>query len=608
VSFGPERVKDIPRLPGVYLMKDSQGRVIYVGKAKNLRARVRSYFREKGDGRPAVRFLLRNLEELEVVVTGSEKEALILENTFIKKHRPRYNVRFRDDKNYFHIRIDLNHPFPRLGLVRRPQRDGALYFGPYDSSHAVRETLLLLRRHMGLRTCKDSQFRLSRRTCLNQQMGRCAGVCRGAVSAEQYGLRIREAVLFLQGRSRELLKHLEARMKESAAALRFEEAARIRDQMGEVQRTLEAQRVDKPLGKDRDVVGMNRAGEGGLLLVLRVRGGKVWESLRFPLEPTPLEDSEVVESFLQQFYDEGRVPAPEILVPPLPKEEGLLLAQWLAEMVGHRVRIRHPVRGEARELWEMAQQNARLSPGDAGAGEEGLEGLARHLGLQRSPRVMEGFDISTLGGEEAVGSAVRFSRGRPARQAYRTYRIRSVAGVDDYAMMYELLQRHLRRRKGENDLPDLLVMDGGKGQLGVALEVIREQGLEDVEAVALAKGRRHGEGDGEEHVFLPGRKDGVSLRGAPDCLRLLQHLRDEAHRVAVGHHRRRRGKRRLASVLDGVPGIGSVRKKRLLQRFGSLQRIRQATVEELAMVPGIPLGVAERIVEALEGSREEREE
>jgi excinuclease ABC subunit C len=604
MSYDRRKLGDIPRHPGVYVMKDAQGKVLYVGKAVDLRSRVRSYFREGGDGRPLVPFLLPRIEEIEWVVTASEKEALILENSLIQSLHPRYNVRFRDDKSFFHVRIDPSHPFPRLGLVRRPHRDRALYFGPYDSSRAVRQTLRLLQRYMGLRTCTDSQWGRTTRTCLNHQMGRCAGVCLGKVSREEYGARVQEAILLLQGKSRQLLRLLEERMEAAARDLRFEEAARIRDQRREVERTVEGQRAVALLGSDQDALGLHRVEEGGTLVLLRMRKGKVSEGITFPLRPTPLDDGEVVVSFLKLFYHAQRAIPREILVPTDPGADGPLLEQWLTERAGRRVRIRRPLRGQARGLLEMARQNALSVHG----GSQDVRGMAARLGeslrLTRAPRVLEGFDISTLGGEEAVGSAVRFVDGLPERGAYRSYNIRTVAGADDYAMMYELLGRHLRHRHEAGDLPDLLVMDGGKGQLGVALAVLEEMGLRGVEAVALAKGRgREGPRHvaAEDRVFIANRREPVPLGRDAHLLRLLQHVRDEAHRHALTHHRRRRGRRRLRSALDRIPGVGPVRRRRLLQRFGSLRGVGNAGVEELAAVPGMTRPLAKRIAEALKG-------
>jgi excinuclease ABC subunit C len=603
MGFDPQKLEEIPRLPGVYLMKDAQGRTLYVGKAKNLRARVRSYFRVSGDGRDKIRFLLQRLAELEVVVTRSEKEALILENTFIKKYRPRYNVAFRDDKSYFHIRIDLGQPFPRVGLVRRPQKDGALYFGPYASSHSVRQTLRLLQKHMGLRACKDTQMFKKDRTCLNYQMGRCAGVCRGEVTIEEYAGKVQEAVLFLQGSSKQLLANLGIRMKEASDALRFEEAARIRDQIRAIESTLERQRAVTLHGPDRDVLGFHRMGDEGVIVMIQIREGKVLESLPLPLRPSLLEDKEVVSSFLKQYYDSpGRYIPPEILVPFPLREETRVLEQWLGDLSGHRVKIRCPQRGEVRDLLDMAQENARLARVGSQGMEDALVRLASLLDLRRTPRIMEGYDISNLGGEEAVGSAVRFSDGSPDRRAYRSYGIRTVEGVDDYAMMFELLSRHLHRRLDQGDLPDLIVVDGGKGQLGVAQAVLEELGLSHLDVLALAKGGGLPTVKGEEsrdRVFVPGRKEAVNLRRDPGLIRMLQQLRDEAHRFALTRHRKRRGRKRMASSLDGIKGIGPARKRALLKHMGSLRRLREATVQELYKVPGISESMARVIFETL---------
>ncbi len=600
-----ERLSEFPRSPGVYLMRDARGQVIYVGKAKDLRARLGSYFRGKGDQRPLVRYLLKDLEKVEIMVTGTEKEALILENNLIKKHRPKYNVRFRDDKDYLHIRIDTSHPFPRLSVARRPPRDGALYFGPYASAHAARQTMRLLQRHMGLRTCKDTQLKQSKRTCLNQQMGRCAGVCRGSVSQEEYSLRVQEAVMFLQGRSRELIRQLEGRMKLASQELRFEEAARLRDQIRELERTIEAQRVDTPLGRDQDVVGLHRVGMEGNLVLLRIKGGKLWERHSFPISPTPLEDPEVICSFLQQFYGAGRVPPARILVPIPLREHFGILEEWLGELAGSKVRIRVPARGEGRGLLEMAQENARLLPKQSNAWEETARELAGRLGLRRPPRIIEAFDISNLGGQDSVGSAVRFVEGVPEPSMYRSYSVRRSSQPDDYAMMYEVLRRHLLRKKEEGSLPDLLLVDGGKGQLQVALRVLEDLGMGEPEVVALAKARA-GERKAEavpDRIFVPLRKDPIPIGIGAAPLRVLQQLRDEAHRMALSRHRKRRNLRHLSSPLEEIPGVGPARRKALLRHLGSLKRILEATEEELARVPGISRKMAGRIRGALQGRK-----
>ena len=610
MAFDTEKLKDVPKVPGVYVMKDAKGAVLYVGKAKDLRTRVRSYFREGGDGRPSIRFLRRRIEDLEFVIARSEKEALILENNFIKKYRPRYNVTFRDDKAYLHIRIDTSHPFPRAGLVRNPRKDGALYFGPYSSSRSVRETLRILQRFMGLRTCKDSQFKNTKRTCLNQQMGRCSGACRGAITSEEYAQRLQEAVLFLKGRSRELIGLLEEKMLAASDALRFEEAARLRDQIQAVKNTVESQRAAVPLGSDRDAVGLFRLGDKGGFSVLRVVKGKVVESLHLPIRSTPLEDEEVLASFIKQFYDTARIVPPEILIPLDIGEERPLLEQWLGEATGRRVKIRRPQRGEAKDLVDMARLNAEHAMAEQIGVGDILSALARRCKLKAPPRVLEGFDISTLGGRDAVGSAVRFSDGEPDRKSYRIYRIRTVEGVDDYAMMYELLTRHLKRRVQEDDLPDLIMMDGGKGQLGVARAVLEELDLKELEAVALAKGRGRTAEPGEEQdrVFIPGRKDAIDLNRDPAVLRLLQHLRDEAHRFAVHHHRKRRTKSRIGSSLERIAGVGPARRKALLKAFGSLKGLKEAEVHEIEAVPGITRALAVTIFQILheDGSAPER--
>jgi excinuclease ABC subunit C len=589
-----KELEEYPRLPGVYVMRDELGRVIYVGKAKDLRARLRSYLRQ-GDSRLLVRYLLKELAEVEVIVTASEKEALILENNLIKKHRPRYNVRLRDDKDYVHIRIDTSHPFPRLSIARRPQKDGAVYFGPYASAHAARNTVRLIQRHMGLRTCKDLELKLAKRGCINYQMGRCAGVCSGKITREEYALRVQEAIMFLQGRSTELLRQLKERMKRASDELRFEEAARLRDQIREIEKTLEAQRVDKPLGKDRDVVAIHRVGMEATIAVMVVRGGKLSDVLTFQIPPTPLEDQEVLASFLQQFYERGRIPPPEILVSVPLGEEVDALEEWLREIAQAKVRIRRPLRGEARSLVEMAQENAKMARREATFWWESAAQLARRLGMVKEPRVIDAFDISSLGGKEAVGAAVRFVEGIAEPSMYRTYKIKTVEGQDDYSMLYEVIRRHLLRKKEEGSLPDLIMVDGGKGQLSVAIAALEDLGLEGIEAIALAKERTRGGESVGDRLFLRGKKEPIPVEKAGDALRVLLHLRDEAHRVAISRHRRRRTARKLASPLDLIPGIGPVRKKQLLRHLGSLDAIKEASLEELSQVPGISISLAKRI-------------
>lgn len=598
------KLEDLPRSPGVYMMKDARGKILYVGKAKDLRARVRSYFVRSGDGRHTVRFLLERVDDIDVVVTSSEKEALILENALIKQHHPRYNIAFRDDKNYLHIRIDINHPFPRIHLVRRPKKDGALYFGPYASSQSVRRTLRLIQQYMGLRTCKDSQLQRATRTCLQYQMGRCSGVCRGEISREQYAAKVQEAILFLKGKSKQLIKHLEERMKDAAEALRFEEAARIRDQIRAIERTLEVQRVVQPLGPDQDVIGLHRDGQRGMIVVLRVREGIVSETLQFPLKPTPFGDEEVLSAFIKRFYDTPTPLVPEEILLPRPLgEETSVMELWLQEVSGRKVQIRCPVKGKARALVEMAQHNAAVAYLPAREELGSPEALARALRLRRVPHVIEGFDISNLGGGQAYGSAVRFVGESPQKSSYRIYGIRTVPGQDDYAMMYELLSRHLERRRQEDDLPDLLVLDGGKGQLSVALAVLKDLSLNDIEAVALAKGRqgRKRTDTTAERVYVPGRKEAVSLAGHLDALNLLRHVRDEAHRFAISRHRGRRQREQTHSLLDEIPGVGPARRQALLRHFGGIQRLARANVEELCKVPGISRKLAQVIHDHLQG-------
>lgn len=582
-----------PSGPGVYLMKDAEGAVIYIGKAKNLRTRVRAYLGGK-DTRPMIPFLVPKIGDVEFIVTASEKEALILENNLIKKHRPRYNVNLRDDKNYFSIRVDPRVPFPRLELVRRIARDGARYFGPYSSSVAVRETLNILHQVFPLRTCKDAVFKTRRRPCIEHEIGRCLAPCAGTVSPEAYRAVLDDVLLFLEGREKTLVAGLRERMKKAAGELRFEEAAALRNRIDAVNTTLERQRVVSMALRDLDVFGFFRSGDGLQACVIHVRGGRLLGRKTFPLLKTREETAELFESLLKQYYHAG-VFIPREVILPVPVGDRGLIEEWLADKKGSAVKLIVPQRGERADLLRMAMSNAEnafAAQRDADIRQERvLELLRDALYLSEIPRRIECFDISNLGGHAAVGSMVSFLDGGPDRSRYRRFRIRTQETMDDYGMMREVL---LRRYREAGQVPDLLIVDGGRGQLGVARAVLGELGLERVAVAGLAKESRMRTGTGtalikkdEDRVYLPNRKNPLYLSRVPAALLLLQRIRDEAHRFAVSYHRRLREKEGMRSLLDDIPGIGEKRKKALLEHFKDVHRIGHATREELAAVPGI---------------------
>lgn len=593
----------LPTSPGVYLFKDGAGDVIYVGKAKNLRARVRQYARG-GDGRVQVTFLLSQLADVDVLITNSEKEALLLENTLIKQYWPRYNIRLKDDKSYWQVKVTVHEPWPRLFLTRQVVKDGSKYLGPFHSSAAVQETLEIIRKVFPLRTCSDTVFRNRTRPCLEYQIKRCLGPCTLPVDPADYQRQLKGALLLLEGKNSELVAQLATRMQEAAEALRFEEAARLRDQLRAVQQTGEKQQVATLLGNDQDIFGLYREGGFVEIEVFFVRGGKLMGNIDYSFDDNEFPDEEVLSELLTQFYQGDRFVPDEILVPVL-LEDAPAREELLSERKGKKVAIIHPQRGDKVRLVDMAQENARQSfiekRRNTEQKEKTLDHLRRALFLQNAPKRIECFDISNIQGNLAVGSMVVFDEGEPDKNRYRRFRIKTVEGADDFAMMYEVLTRRYRRALEEKDLPDLLMVDGGKGQLSVAVEVFRELGITEVDLIGLAKMRTERDPFAEEvehsaeRVFLPGRKNPVVLKPNSTALFLLQRVRDEAHRFAITYHRQLRAKERLRSALDAIPGVGPARRKALLRHFGSLKRVRMATIEELTQVPGITSTVAEAV-------------
>ncbi len=608
-----EKIDRLPAGPGVYLMKDRAGTVVYVGKAVSLRSRVRSYFFRSGDTRAFVPLLEGILGDVETILVGSEKEALILESTLIKRHKPRFNVMLRDDKSFISLRLDKTRPYPKLEIVRRHppgrEKDGQIvHFGPYSSARSIRETLRVVNRHFQLRTCSDRELSDRSRPCPEWHLGRAPAPCWLDVPPERYAQSVREAELFLSGRGDELLDRLRARMAEAAGGERFEEAARLRDQIRAVERSLERQRMVQGERVDQDVFGFERGGPHLSVAVLIVRQGRLVESQTFDFSRQEFPTEELLASFVGLYYDGGANPPRELLL-PVPLEGADALAEWLSERAGHKVAVLCPQRGEKRRLVETACANAAQAFRDREARgqdlEETLARLQKALSLRRPPRTLECFDISNFQGTEVVGSKVAFRDGRPWKDGYRRFRVKGVAGQDDFASLYEVLRRRLAAGLRDGDLPDLLVIDGGKGQLAVAEAALRDVGA-SVDVVSLAKSRiRDGGSTAErverspERVFLPGVKEPVVLPPHGAELYLLERIRDEAHRFAIGYHRKLRDRRTLRSALDAVPGVGPARRRALLARFGSLSGVRAAGLDALCELPGISRPLAERILAAL---------
>jgi excinuclease ABC subunit C len=613
----PKRLREvlarIPPDPGVYLMKDRKGRVIYVGKAASLRARVRSYF-NNSDTRAFVPLLGRLLGDIETVVVNNEKEALLLENNLIKQHQPRFNVKLVDDKNYLVLRLDPQARYPRLEVTRRIGKDGAKYFGPYHSATSCRQTLQVVNRHFKLRTCTDHVLNSRKRPCLQYQIKRCDAPCVFPIPEEEYGKQVQDVALFLEGKDDELLDRLKSRMKQASTNTEYEVAAAVRDQIRSLEKTLEEQRVVSADLRDQDVFGLHRQGPAVEIVVLHIRNGKLMGRRNFSFGGQEFPTEEVLSSFVSLYYDLGNYIPDEVLL-PIDLEDARTKAEWLTDKRAKKVEVLVPQRGPRAKLIELAEKNAASSfvtrRNKIEDAETALAKLQQRLSLKKLPRRIECFDISHIQGTATVASMVVFLDGEPAKSEYRTFKIKTSAN-DDFASMYEVLSRRFRRSKTAEDndehrgwiLPDLLVIDGGKGQLATAIAALRDAQINPslLDAVGLAKEREDVEGQKQpDRVFLPNAKDPLKLRPNSAELFLLARVRDEAHRFAVTFHKKLRRRRTLRSALEDVPGVGQKRKRELLKTFGSLKKIREATVEELARAPGMTTGAAEAVVRYFRG-------
>ncbi|WP_223634778.1 excinuclease ABC subunit UvrC [Corallococcus sp. EGB] len=609
-----EKLDALPTEPGVYLMKDKRGTIIYVGKAINLRSRVRSYFNRSGDTRVFVSLLDTMLGDLETVLVHNEKEALLLENELIKKHKPRFNVLLKDDKQFISLRLDRTQPFPRLEVVRKYEKDGARYFGPYSSAGAIRETLRLINRYFRLRTCTDHVLANRKRPCLLYQIGRCPAPCVYPVSPEDYRKSVDEVAMFLEGKAGQLIEGLRARMKRASMELKFEEAARVRDQLLAIERSLERQKVATTDFKDQDVFALYREGDRILFYVLHVRQGRLNGGQAFPFGSQEFPDDELLASFVNLYYDQGGFVPEEVLLPLEPGDGTDGLEALLSERKGDRVRVFVPKRGEKHELVNMAVKNAEQAFVERKRTKDEtdtvLSRLQSKLGLRNFPRRMECYDISHFQSSSIVASQVAVTDGETDKSRYRKYKIKSVEKQDDFASMYEVITRRLKRGLEEGDLPDLLVIDGGKGQLASAHAAMKDLGVEGVDVVGLAKSRDQEVFDRDaesakspERVFVLGRKDPIVLPQNSAEMFMLTRMRDEAHRFAITFQGKSMRKSSLRSALEDIPGVGEGRRKMLLRHFGSLKRVGEASIEELTEVVGPAM--AERVHAGLHGDPED---
>lgn len=598
-----EKLKKLPDQPGVYLMKNDQGKVIYVGKAISLRRRVRSYF-QKQDHAPKVQAMVERIADFEYIVTDSEMEALILECNLIKEYAPWYNIQLRDDKTYPYIKVTMGERFPRIFSVRRPQRDGSRLYGPFADTAAVNSTLSFLKKLFPLRTCrKNLEGELDLRPCLNYHIKRCLAPCAGKVSAEEYRELVESACKVLEGKDEEVIRELETQMQQAAAKLDFERAAILRDRLEDLKTITEKQKMEAGDNVDRDVVGMACEDSLCCLQVFLFRDGKLIGRQRFlvPLEKQLAETSgEILAAFLKQYYSKASTIPQEILLPS-EAEEQELIQKWLGELRGRKVQLHLPQRGEKRKLMELANRNADYGLKEAILVQEqqenrprwALEQLADALKLPEPPQRIEAFDISNIQGTDPVASMVVFQEGMPAKTEYRRFKLKT-PGPNDFAMMAEVITRRFKRGLAEQkegggkfaQFPDLVLVDGGPGQLGAALEVMGQLGVK-LPTVGLA--------EREEELYLEGEREPLRLPRDSEALYLLQRIRDEAHRFAVTYHRGLRQKRTTGSILDEISGVGPAKRKALIRHFGSARAVAQASLEELEQVQGISPNLAQRI-------------
>ncbi|HEX2294499.1 MAG TPA: excinuclease ABC subunit UvrC [Actinomycetota bacterium] len=608
----------IPAAPGAYLFRDAQGRVIYAGKAKSLRSRLSNYF--ASDLHPRTQAMVEAAADVEWIVTESEVQALHLELNLIKQHRPRYNVRYRDDKTYPYLAITLDEEYPRARVLRERKRKGVRYYGPFAHAYAIRETLDLLLRTFPMRTCSQGVFDRCRRRgkpCLLFHIERCAGPCVEAVSADEHRAIALELCDFLDGNTKPVIRRLEAAMKGAASTEEFELAAKYRDQLDNVRKAIAKQQMVSQQSENLDVIGLAEDELEAAFQVFFVRGGRVTGRKGFVVDKVEdLSTPALVGGFLERLYSESE-PPPQVLVPVEPEEHGLI-QRWLTDLRGSNVKVRVPLRGGKRMLLDTVTENAKQAftqhrlkrSSDFAARSQQLTELQEALRMDDAPLRIECFDISNTGPSEAVGSMVVFEDGLPKRSDYRRFAIKWGDGQDDFANMGEVIRRRFARYLEEQENvvgpdpkrskfaypPNLVVIDGGKGQLNRAVEVMEELGVEGVTTVSLAKRM--------EEVFVPGRGDPIVIPRGSEALYLLQRIRDEAHRFALTYHQLRRSKKMTQSALDGIPGLGDVRRKKLLKHFGSVKRVREASLEDLRVVPGLPAAVAEAVYDHLHGRRE----
>jgi len=592
--------------PGIYVMKDIDDRVIYVGKARNLKKRVASYFSRSRTGllHPDIKtgILVKKISNFETIITDTEKEALILESNLIKRHRPRYNVILKDDKRYPCLRLNLTNPYPNLTVVRKIKKDGDLYFGPFASSAAVRETLKIIHKTFSLRKCKTKDFKSRSRPCINYQMGACLAPCCLDVDKNRYHEIVKEVILFLNGRTPDLIQKIKKKMISAANKQDYERAAVLRDKMFALEQVIEKQLAVTNDFKDRDAIGIAGSHEHSMITVLFVRSGFLLGTRHFNFSEIMSTREEMIQAFIRQYYEKAPFVPREILI-PTQLEDAFLLEELLSSIRGKKVSILGPKKGEKLRLVKLASQNAenRLKEIRASAAtdmEISIQ-LKKRLKMDKLPQRIECFDISSISGTEAVAGMVVFEKGRPNKSLFRKYRIKSVDAKDDYSCMAEVLKRRYGNGEKSRPYPDILMVDGGKGQLNIAVSVIESLKLEQTfQIISIAK-KNESKGETQDKIYKPGQVNPVNMGRGGEPLLLLQRIRDKSHGFAISFHRQRRGKQFIRSALDSIPGVGKKRKATLLKHFKSVKKIRAATVEELSALPGMNRHVAESVKKTL---------
>ena len=603
------KLANLPKQPGVYLMKDKNGKIIYIGKAKILKNRVGSYFHTKAHDNFKTALMVAQIDDIELLATDSEIEALILEANLVKEHKPRYNVNLKDDKRFPYLKLTLQEAFPRLLVTRRVVQDGARYFGPYTNAFGMRRTLKFLMRHFGLRSCNfeiPSPTGRKYKVCLDYHIGRCAGPCENFESQEEYKKHVDAVVLFLSGRQSELISGLKDKMQALSAEMKFEEAAKVRDTIDAMETVWRKQKVDVAQDVNRDVIAYARDGRDAVAAVMQIREGLLIGRQDMQLQvDSDLTEADLLSGFIKQYYNNAENLPDEIYL-PMEIDDTELICQWLSRERGGKVALVTPQRGEKVRLVSMAETNARLVldelllqkrkykeriPASTAA-------LRKVLRMDKAPITISCFDISNLGQTDKVASLVYFERGKPKKSEYRHFKIKTVEGQDDFASMHEVFTRYVTRRIEENKpLPDLMMVDGGKGQLSVAVGVLAEQKISNQPIIGLAKRL--------EEVFIPDSAEPLNIPKISPALNLLKRVRDEAHRFAITYHRSLRSKRTIASELNEISGVGEARRTALLTHFGSVKKIREASVDELAAVKGIPKKLAEKIHKHFHGEGED---